>query len=766
MDRYVGKRLDGRYEIQEIIGVGGMAVVYKAHDNVENRTVAIKILKEEFVSNEEFIRRFKNESKAIAVLSHPNIVKVYDVSFGDLIQYIVMEYIDGITLKELIERQGSLRWKDAVYFTIQILKGLQHAHDKGIVHRDVKPQNIMVLSDGTIKVADFGIARFARNEQRTITDKAIGSVHYISPEQARGEKTDEKSDIYSVGVMLYEMLTGQLPFDAESAVSVAIMQLQRDPKLPTEINPAIPLGLEQITMHAMQKTPERRYQSASELLCDLEQFRKDPEAIFDYSYFVDNSPTKYVDSIMSSTPASAVVIDDEEEEIVEETKEKNNMIPILAGVASALVVAIIILAIIFWPKLVGKKKEDYKCPNFVGLTIENVMEHEYYKKGILNFDVKYIESGEYDINRVCDQSFPVDKKFKSGATITIWISTGLNKIQIPDVYDMGEVEAISELVSMGFKTKVQKISSNEVDEGNVISTDPAIGTKITKEQIITVYVSSGKAEKFVKIPNVIGLSEEDAKEALTDAGFRVKTEPRDLTSEDADYDAGFVVSQDPSTTDTVLEGSEIIIYVSTGNYSFIPKVGMPDENGVRPPLAHNMGYFSIWSSLSSTGDPIAKSNIIDFDKIGSEYTFTEPIITDQEKYTYYVKVRYDGDSTEYVYAKIEFDVRNNTITKDEIIDESYADYISDESKCQNCGEEMKLGQAHSCTCEVCLETVTGGIKHPNSAHVPCDVDNNHKKLDGQEKCLHCEKEAAAGGPGGEGGQGDGADTQGSTQPIS
>ncbi len=319
MDKYVGKRLDGRYEIQEIIGVGGMAVVYKAHDNVENRTVAIKILKDEFVTNEEFIRRFKNESKAIAVLSHPNIVKVYDVSFGDLIQYIVMEYIDGITLKEFIERQGSLKWKDAVYFTVQILKGLQHAHDKGIVHRDVKPQNIMVLSDGTIKVADFGIARFARNEQRTITDKAIGSVHYISPEQARGEKTDEKADIYSVGVMLYEMLTGRLPFEAESAVSVAIMQLQRDPELPTAINPSIPLGLEQITMHAMQKNPERRYQSASEMLCDLEQLKKDPDTTFDYTYFVDNSPTKFVDTLMSSTPASAVETEDDGNE--EEQKE-------------------------------------------------------------------------------------------------------------------------------------------------------------------------------------------------------------------------------------------------------------------------------------------------------------------------------------------------------------------------------------------------------------------------------------------------------------
>ena len=353
MDRFVGKRLDGRYEIQEIIGVGGMAVVYKAFDNQENRIVAVKILKEEFTSNDEFLRRFKNESKAIAMLSHPNIVKVYDVSFGDLIQYIVMEYIEGITLKEFIEREGSLRWKDAVHFTLQILIGLQHAHDKGIVHRDVKPQNIMVLPDGTIKVTDFGIARFARSDQRTITDKAIGSVHYISPEQARGEKTDEKADIYSVGVMLYEMLTGKLPFQAESAVSVAIMQLQRDPQLPTEINGSIPQGLEQITMHAMQKTPERRYQSASEMLCDLSQFRKDPALTFDYSYYVDNAPTKFVDSAeIEEMP--------EEEEIEEETKEKNNIIPILAGIAVTLVAALVALGIIFIPKLLKGTGEEIK----------------------------------------------------------------------------------------------------------------------------------------------------------------------------------------------------------------------------------------------------------------------------------------------------------------------------------------------------------------------------------------------------------------------
>ena len=270
MDKYTGKRLDGRYEIQELIGVGGMAMVYKAYDNIDDKTVAIKILKDEFLGNEDFIRRFKNESKAIAVLSHPNIVKVYDVSFGDRIQYIVMEYIDGITLKEYIGQQHVISWKEAVHFTVQILQALQHAHEKGVVHRDVKPQNIMLLQDGTIKVTDFGIALVTTNDTRTMTKNAIGSVHYIAPEQAKGSVTDGKADIYSVGVMLYEMLTGKLPFDADSAVSVAIMQLQNDPKPPREINSSIPEGLEEITLRAMRKEPRQRYESAREMLEAIE----------------------------------------------------------------------------------------------------------------------------------------------------------------------------------------------------------------------------------------------------------------------------------------------------------------------------------------------------------------------------------------------------------------------------------------------------------------------------------------------------------------
>ena len=297
MDKYIGKRLGGRYDIKELIGVGGMANVYKAADIIEDKIVAVKILKDEYLSNDEFLRRFRNESKAIAVLSHPNIVKIFDVSLGDGIQYIVMEYVDGLTLKEYIEQQHVLRWKEAVHFTVQILRALQHAHDKGIVHRDIKPQNIMLLQDGTIKVMDFGIARFARDDGRTVTDKAIGSVHYISPEQARGDVTDEKSDIYSVGVMLFEMLTGKLPFDADSAVSIALMQMQAIPKMPRQLNETIPEGLEEITVRAMQKDPSQRYQSAAEMLRDIDEFKRNPSILFEYKYFSDEEKTKYFDAV-------------------------------------------------------------------------------------------------------------------------------------------------------------------------------------------------------------------------------------------------------------------------------------------------------------------------------------------------------------------------------------------------------------------------------------------------------------------------------------
>lgn len=571
MDRFVGKRLDGRYEIQEIIGVGGMAVVYKAHDNVENRTVAIKILKEEFVSNEEFLRRFKNESKAVAMLSHPNIVKVYDVSFGDLIQYIVMEYIEGITLKEFIEHEGSLRWKDAVHFAIQILKALQHAHDKGIVHRDVKPQNIMVLSDGTIKVADFGIARFARSEQRTMTDKAIGSVHYISPEQARGEKTDEKADIYSVGVILYEMLTGRMPFQAESAVSVAIMQLQRDPQLPTEINGSIPLGLEQITMHAMQKTPERRYQSSAEMLCDLGQFRKDPSLTFEYSYFVDSSPTKFVSAIKTDEAPAAEV----HQHSKPAEKEKNNIIPILAGIAAAFVLAIVVL-LGFLVGGWGKTGDEIPCPNFVDKTINEIENNEEYKENF-KFEQKWEFKEGYNYGIVYSQSKKEGEKLKKGAKIILYISKGQSTRKVPDVYGKNESAAVSELRNSGFEVIVTEMADEDTEKGLVIRTDPVKTTTVAEGSTVTVYVSTGKPTKNVKVPDVVKMEKAAAEKQIKDEGLAVEIIDEPIPVSGRNYPIGYVFKQEPvGGSAEVPEGTVVKLYVCSG-YKFDVAFNLPDN---------------------------------------------------------------------------------------------------------------------------------------------------------------------------------------------
>lgn len=564
MDRFVGKRLDGRYEIREVIGVGGMAVVYKAYDSIEDRIVAVKILKEEFASNEEFLRRFKNESKAIAVLSHPNIVKVFDVSFGDLIQYIVMEYIDGITLKQYIDQQGSLVWKDAVHFTVQILRGLQHAHDKGIVHRDVKPQNIMLLSDGTIKVTDFGIARFARSEQQTITDKAIGSVHYISPEQARGETTDEKADIYSVGVMLFEMLTGQLPFQAESAVSVAIMQLQSEPKLPRSINQSIPLGLEQITMHAMQKDSGRRYQSAAEMLRDLEEFRRDPETQFDYSYFVDDSPTKFVDTEDKKKPEP-------------EEEQKSPIIPILAGIAGAFVVAIVILAVVFLPKLFGSTGQTISCPNLIGKTYTELTTNEEYKG--LNFDPTYEHSSDYDVGVIYAQSPEAGRSIKSKQKISITVSMGPKTVTVPDVSNLDYAVASMNLKSEGFTVKITYTKHDEIAVDRVITTSPAANSNVAEGSEIELFVSSGKAVVMVEVPNVVGLTEEDAKAQIEKKGLTVGT----VTQVASSNQQGTVVKQTPSTTTKLIaKGSSISLEISTGvapvvEYTYTFNLAIPSD---------------------------------------------------------------------------------------------------------------------------------------------------------------------------------------------
>lgn len=551
MDKFLGKRLDGRYEIQEILGVGGMAVVYKAYDNVDDRMVAIKILKEEFTGNDEFIRRFKNESKAIAVLSHPNIVKVTDVSFGDLIQYIVMEYIEGITLKEYIEQSGPLSWNEAVHFTLQILRGLQHAHDKGVVHRDIKPQNIMLLADKTIKVTDFGIARFARSEQRTITDKAIGSVHYISPEQARGEKTDEKADVYSIGVMLYEMLTGRLPFQAESAVSVAIMQLQQDPTLPRDINGSIPLGLEQITMHAMQKDTSKRYKSAAEMLCDLEAFKKNPAITFDYDYFVDDSPTKFI-------PTADATAEKEESD-----GKKFPIIPILAGVSTAFVVAMIILLVVVLNNFFGKGGKEIELPSFVGEKYEDIINNEEYKDlfVFVREDGEY--SAEYEVGEISKQSPEAGKSVRPGQKVVLTVSQGEKTVTVPNIYGYTRTRAKTVLDSYEFEYKFVEEPSEDIDLDCVIKTDPYVGTPVTDGTIITVYISTGPQVEYVELPDLINVSKNSVSDVLESSGLKLGVVTEDYSDT---VRKGFVcaMSPDPTSTKQVVKGSSVDVIISKG----------------------------------------------------------------------------------------------------------------------------------------------------------------------------------------------------------
>ena len=569
MDKYIGKRLQGRYEIEELIGVGGMAFVYKAKDTIEERPVAVKILKDEFLTNEEFTRRFKNESKAIAIMSHPNIVKVYDVNFGERQQYIVMEYIDGITLKEYIDQQR-ISWKEAVHFTVQILRALQHAHDKGIVHRDIKPQNIMLLADGTIKVTDFGIAHFSHNTMRTgLGDRAIGSVHYISPEQARGGLTDEKADLYSVGIMMYEMLTGKLPFEADNAVSVAIMQLQSQAKKPTALNPDIPEGLEEITLKAMQKDPEHRYQSAAEMLKDINDFKQNPGIRFEYKYFVDDTPTRYVDVITSLRAGDNKPTPKEEEE----EKPSVPLIPILIGVVAAIA---IIAIIVLWQTGVFSKiflggaiddGESITVPQFIGYMYDDDWDKLKPFAGYVELEYQFSDEPE---GKVIDQNYPSGKSIKlnDNHKLVLTISKGAETIEVPDTIKVGSTnksQCERMITGVGLTVKFEELSSETIKEGYVIKTFPAPGEKCSVTKAVIVYISTGpnmQQEEFV--PNTVGAPLQDAIDAFTDAGFKVDMEKGIVYVNNSDYAAGIVVEQTPEGDKKAKRDTQVILKVSSG----------------------------------------------------------------------------------------------------------------------------------------------------------------------------------------------------------
>ena len=681
MDNYVGKRLDGRYEVQEIVGVGGMSVVYKAYDNVDDRIVAIKILKDEFLNNEEFKRRFKNESKAIALLSHPNIVKVYDVNFGEKLQYIVMEYIDGITLKEYINKQGAITWNDALFFMTQILRAVQHAHDKGIVHRDIKPQNIILLQNGNIKVTDFGIARFSRSDTRTLTEQAIGSVHYIAPEQAKGEYTDEKADIYSLGVVLYEMLAGNVPFEADSAVSVALMQLQADAKKLTDINPDIPLGLEQICIHAMQKNPLDRYQTASEMLLDIEEVIKNPNKTFNYVSKVDQNPTRVVKIQQGPVVSEPVVEDDsfEEDEYLQKEHKKKVVTAVCIGVI-VLVAAIVLLVMgiingeIFGVKIgSGVNASTVTLENFEGAKYDDV-----YGKYDYQFSVTYEQTDKYESGVIISQKPEAGTKIIKGSQVSLVVATTNENIPVPNVYGYSIEKAEQALKNDGLNSfKTMTVSSETVPEGQVVYTNPKATNLVTADTEITIYVSSGPSTtviKTLKVPDVEGLTQDGARAFLEKYGFKNVS----FVTQDSLVKQGIAISQSPSAGESVRADASIKVIISSGVTTTTTEKTIKEYVTVKLPKC-----------IDKNGKHVSDTLVVTLD--GAVYSSQKVTLDGKEKT---LSIQCDGTGKKRIVISLDGAGAAQTLTTNGISDEKFTvDFtsfsIDDSTQSQNTTQKKK-----------------------------------------------------------------------------
>jgi len=545
MDRYIGKLLDNRYEIQEIIGTGGMAVVYKALCHRLNRPVAVKILKDEMFQDAEFRRRFHAESQAVAMMSHPNIVSVYDVSHTDDADYIVMELIDGISLKQYMEQKPVLNWREVLHFSIQICKALEHAHSRGIIHRDIKPHNIMLLKDGSVKVADFGIARIT-SAQSTLTREALGSVHYISPEQAKGGKIDCRADLYSLGVVMYEMLTGRPPFDGDTPVSVAIQHINAKATLPREINPAVPEGLEQITMRAMEADLPKRYPSASQLLQDMESFRQDPAVRFALS------ETAQPDT--GEQPAQPK----EERRPRQRKKNRRGAAAVAIGIA-CLVLAVAGFAALL-VRLVGdsfKSGEDVTVPNLY-LAEVNLLEETYGEN--FEFEVDFVPHDEIAYGLVVSQDPKADMTVKKGATISVTASSGSQQNSMPNLVNYSLKDAQDILSRFDVIVSVKYEASEVYVKDFIIRTEPEYGTVLQKGQKVVLVVSEGDDEELIPVPALVGMDETEATAIIEDLGLKVGN----IKYVESDLPAGTVTFQSVDQDKEVKEGTAINLHVAEG----------------------------------------------------------------------------------------------------------------------------------------------------------------------------------------------------------
>ena len=628
MNQYIGRLLDDRYEILEVIGTGGMAVVYKALCHRLNRLVAIKILKDEFSGDEEFRRRFRAEGEAVAMLSHPNIVQVYDVSSSDAANYIVMELIDGISLKQYMEAKGVLNWKETLHFSMQIAKGLEHAHSRGIVHRDIKPHNVMVLKDGSVKVMDFGIAR-VMNKSNTLTKEALGSVHYISPEQAKGGYTDSRSDLYSLSVVMYEMMTGRPPFDGESPVAVAIQHINGGAPRPSVLNPNIPVGLEQIILKGMALEPKDRYPSATEMLQDMEEFRKNPAIDFQYQAsapaqhpiairgMVQTYPKTTAERVASAKNAAAVPpvrqttgrVPQQRPPVNQNTgavrrpavsqntdamrraaarkkeeqrkREERNRIATIALIVCSIVAVLAIgafLLAVFNGSLLSKEKDLVEVPYLIGVEYSDELMSRYSDFKI-RFQPQQYDS-TYQKGQIMRQEPEGGSRVSKGTEIVITVSLGEEPAVkvMEDLQGVGAEEAKSFLKGQGFDSLVRPEASNEIAEGKIIRTDPPAGTPLSDGQIISLWVSTGP--DIVEMPNLVELDREQAirvMEGLRDVNVVEQTETSDYIA------AGKVIRTEPKAGTHLSPGQNVTVYISSGpKTAVVPNVvGMQTEAAQR-----------------------------------------------------------------------------------------------------------------------------------------------------------------------------------------
>lgn len=561
MDKYLGTMLDDRYEILEVIGAGGMAVVYKAMCHRLNRYVAVKILRDELANDEEFRKRFQTEAQAVAMLSHPNIVSVYDVSHSDGVEYIVMELIEGVTLMQYMKKKGALGWKEALHFAVQISKALEHAHEKGIVHRDIKPQNIMILKDGTIKVADFGIAALESAQEKK-SDQTVGSVHYIAPEQARGEQPDPRSDIYSLGVVMYEMLTGKMPYDGDTAEQVAMKHITGHPVPPQELNPDIPEELAAITLKAMNSDINARYQSASELLRDLEDFCKQQAAAN-----LGSGSDEDVEILDVITPDVHPIgkAGELSKEKYARRRRRSRKVSILSGACGVLVFLIAVFVFLwnYWLRDIFSVAERINIPNFVGASYEDIVNSSEFKK-LFNFEVNYAIDPDVPEGQIISQDPEADRSMMvvpEGIDVSLTVSTGVRQTVIPDVTNKHYQEATIELQNAGFIVEIANTeASDTVTVDYVISTDPAPGEELAAGSTVFLTVSAGPSIKLVTMPNLVGSTEKDAIARIESSNLSYG----DTTYIHSDYDEGTVIRQSIDAYSDVEEHTRIFIWVSLG----------------------------------------------------------------------------------------------------------------------------------------------------------------------------------------------------------